>query len=143
MLKRLWLKNFVLADAVEISFQKGFNVITGETGSGKSIVLASLSFVLGDRAESSLIRHGASQATVEASFELDPKMPAIEILEEAGITLEDGELIIKRDIAANGKSRLFINHQSVTATLVKKIAPFLIEFCGQHTTTKLMDPRAP
>jgi len=143
MLKRLWLKNFILADAVEISLQKGFNVITGETGSGKSIMLASLSFVLGEKADASIIRHGAPQATVEAIFELKKKNSALIMLEEAGISVEDEELIIKRDISENGKSRLFINHQSVTGQLVRKIAPFLIEFCGQHTTTKLMDPRAP
>lgn len=143
MIKRLWLKNFILADEVEILLTKGFNVITGETGSGKSIVLSSLSFVLGERADTSLIRHEASQATVEAIFEIDNANGAMPLLEEAGVAVEENELIIKRDISESGKSRLFINHQSVTAQLVRKVAPFLIEFCGQHTTTKLMDPKVP
>ncbi|MCE5295457.1 MAG: DNA repair protein RecN [Chlamydiales bacterium] len=141
MLLRLFIKNLVLVETCEIQLQPGFSVITGETGAGKSIILSSLSLLLGQRQESSLIRQGASSSIVEATFAIPKLLP---LLDEAGISYEeDGEIIIRRELLASGKSRAFINDQTVQLAFLKKIAPHLIEVSAQHAHIELRAQNAP
>ncbi|MBS0637098.1 MAG: DNA repair protein RecN [Verrucomicrobia bacterium] len=135
MLLRLFIKNLVLVETCEILFQPGFTVITGETGAGKSIILSSLSLLLGQRQDSSLIRQGASSSSIEATFNIPKVLP---LLDEAGITYDDSqEVTIRRELLASGKSRAFVNDQVVQLSLLKKLAPFLIEVSGQHAHIEL------
>lgn len=141
MLLRLYIKNLVLVESCEILLQPGFTVITGETGSGKSIILSSLSLLLGSKQETSLIRQGASSSIVEATF-LVPKI--LPILEEAGIAHEQNqEVIIRRELLSSGKSRAFVNDQAVQIAFLKKLAPYLIEVSAQHAHIELTSQGAP
>lgn len=141
MLKRLLIKNLVLVESCEIHFQEGFNVLTGETGAGKSIILSSLSLLLGQRQDSSLIRQGALTAIVEASFEADS---VTDILQEAGILHEpDEELRIRRELSPTGKSRTFVNDQAVGLQLLKKLGTHLLEITSQHGHIELLQDDAP
>lgn len=140
MITELLIKNFILIDQVEIAFHKGLNVITGETGAGKSVILSALSFLLGEKLESSIIRNPDSPAVVQALFEIGK----LSLLEEAGIEhIEGEELIIRRELSHSGKSRAFINNQSISLSLLKKLAPHLLEFSGQHAHLKLLEESAP
>lgn len=148
MIEKLSIKNFVLVDSCEISFQRGLNVITGETGAGKSIILAALSFLLGDRADVSVIRQETDKALVEGLFSIKAGSAISKalknILDEAGVDYcEDDELIIRREITTANKSRAFINNQPAHIGLIKKVAPCLIEFSGQHAHLSLLQPEAP
>jgi len=138
MLLRLLIKNLVLVESCEINLVEGFTVITGETGAGKSILLSSLNLLLGERQDSSLIRQGASSSIVEATF-VEPKM--LPLLDEAGICYED-EITIRRELLASGKSRAFINDQTVQVAFLKKLAPYLIEVSAQHAHIELTRPDA-
>lgn len=140
MLEKLFIKNFVLIDSSEITFHEGLNVITGETGSGKSVILSALSFLLGDRADSSIIRQEKEMATVEAIFTLEKGSEVLAILQEAGIEHEDDDvLIIRREMKLLNKSRTFINNQQAHVSTLKKLTPHLIEFSGQHAHLSLLD----
>src|ERR1700722_5915432 len=109
MLKHLYIANLVLVESAEIPFQKGFNVLSGETGSGKSAILSSLGLITGERADNGIIRHGAEKGLVEAIFDIAAVPEIAAILANAGIDHFHGEdLIIKREISASGKSRSFI-----------------------------------
>jgi len=139
MLKRLYIKNLVLVSSLELSFDAGFTVLTGESGVGKSVVLSALTLVLGQKQESSLIRQGESEAIIEASFD-DVPSTVYDFLEDAGIMRDDdGVLIIKRILSAMGKSKTFVNNQAATSGLLKKIAPYLIRFSAQHAHIALFD----
>ncbi len=140
MLVRLLIKNLVLVESSEVLFSEGFTVITGETGSGKSILLSSLNLLLGERQDSSLIRQGATSSIVEATF-IEPKITPL--LEEAGIQCDEHEVVIRRELLASGKSRAFVNDQSVQIAFLKKIAPFLIEVSAQHAHIELTEENAP
>lgn len=141
MLLRLFIKNLVLVETCEILFTPGFNVITGETGAGKSIILSSLSLLLGQRQESSLIRQGANSSIVEATFSVAKILP---FLDEAGIAYDSSqEVIIRRELLASGKSRAFVNDQAVQITFLKKLAPYLIEVSAQHAHIELTSQGAP
>ncbi len=134
MLIRLLIKNLVLVESCEVLFNKGFTVITGETGAGKSILLSSLNLLLGERQDSSLIRQGATSSLVEATF-IEPKI--LPLLAEAGISCEEQEIVIRRELLLSGKSRAFINDQAIQIAFLKKIAPYLIEVSAQHAHIEL------
>jgi len=143
MLTRLSIRNIVLIEALDLDFTGGLGVLTGETGAGKSILLDALGLVLGDRAETRLVRSGEDKASVTASFELAalPDMVA-EALDEADIELEPGEpLIIRRQIKADGGSKAFINDQPAGARLLRDLGPALVELHGQHDDRGLVNPR--
>lgn len=141
MLCRLYIKNLVLVETCEIIFQKGFTVITGETGAGKSVILSSLNLLLGQRQDSAMIRQGASSSTIEATF-IEPKI--LPLLDEAGISYdEEGEVIIRRELLASGKSRTFVNDQAVQLTFLKGLAPYLVEVSAQHAHIELASSNAP
>jgi DNA repair protein RecN len=140
MLQTLSIRNVVLIDKLDLDFQSGLSVLTGETGAGKSILLDSLGLVLGNRAETSLIRHGADKLSVTASFAL-PKEdnPVCRLLAENEIEVEDG-LIIKRTLNAEGKGKIFINDQPVSVKLLREVGRCLVEVHGQFDNQGLLNP---
>ena len=143
MLTRLSIRNIVLIEALDLDFGSGLGVLTGETGAGKSILLDALGLVLGNRADSGLVRGGEEQASVTASFEFS-KLPAgiRAVLAEAEVDVEPGEpLLIKRRLKADGGSKAFVNDQPVSAALLRELAPFLVELHGQHDDRGLVNPR--
>ncbi|MDP3908010.1 DNA repair protein RecN [Novosphingobium sp.] len=143
MLTRLSIRNIVLIEALDLDFGHGLGVLTGETGAGKSILLDALGLVLGNRADSGLVRGGEEQASVVASFEF-AQLPAgvRAVLAEAEVDVEPGEpLLIKRRLKADGGSKAFVNDQPVSAALLRELAPFLVELHGQHDDRGLVNPR--
>ncbi|BBC72457.1 DNA repair protein RecN [Altererythrobacter sp. B11] len=143
MLTSLAIRNIVLIEALDLAFAPGLGVLTGETGAGKSILLDALGLVLGNRAETALVRAGEDQASVTATFEFHALPPPIrEALAEAEMEVEAGEpLIIRRRLRADGGSKAFINDQSASAALLRQIAPALVELHGQHDDRGLVNPR--
>lgn len=143
MLTSLSIRNVVLIEALDLSFAGGLGVLTGETGAGKSILLDALGLVLGDRADSGLVRHGADQASVTATFEFDRLPdPVRAALSDAEVDIEPGEpLLIKRRLKADGGSKAFINDQPVGVALLRDIARSLVELHGQHDDRGLVNAR--
>jgi DNA repair protein RecN (Recombination protein N) len=143
MLTRLSIRNIVLIEALDLDFARGLAVLTGETGAGKSILLDALGLVLGDRAETSLVRAGTDQASVTASFEFAALPPLVAAaLGEAGIHDEPGEpLLIRRQVKADGGSKAFVNDQPASVALLRELAPALVELHGQHDDRGLVNPR--
>jgi len=131
MLRRLSIRDVVLIDYLELEFNKGLSVLTGETGAGKSILLDSLGLALGNRADVDLIRPGAKQAVVAATFEIDNNHSLNNLLTEHGLSPEDGLVIMRRVVGSDGRSRAFINDQATTVTLLREISDHLIEIQGQ------------
>lgn len=143
MLTALSIRNIVLIEALDLTFNGGLGVLTGETGAGKSILLDALGLVLGNRAETSLVRAGADQASVTATFEFS-RLPELvkTVLADAGIEIEAGEgLILRRRIKADGGSKAFVNDQPVGVALLRELAPALVELHGQHDDRGLVNPR--
>lgn len=143
MLTSLSIRNVVLIEALDLSFSGGLGVLTGETGAGKSILLDALGLVLGDRADSGLVRGGEDQASVTATFEFAQLPDPIRTsLSEAEVDLELGEpLIVKRRVKADGGSKAFINDQPVGVALLRDIARNLVELHGQHDDRGLVNAR--
>ncbi len=143
MLTRLSIRNIVLIEALDLDFARGLGVLTGETGAGKSILLDALGLVLGDRAETMLVRAGEPKASVTASFEFAQLPPIIaEALDDADIQIEPGEpLLIRRQVKADGGSKAFVNDQSVSVAMLRQLAPALVELHGQHDDRGLVNPR--
>ena len=143
MLTRLSIRNIVLIEALDLDFRRGLGVLTGETGAGKSILLDALGLVLGDRAETSLVRGGEPKASVSASFEFSQLPQTImTALDDADIEIEPGEpLIIRRQVKADGGSKAFINDQPTSAGLLRELAAALVELHGQHDDRGLVNPR--
>ncbi|KZX55366.1 DNA repair protein RecN [Erythrobacter sp. HI00D59] len=143
MLTRLSIRNIALIEALDLTFGRGLGVLTGETGAGKSILLDALGLVLGNRADSGLVRGGEDKASVSASFEFATLPRALaERLDDADIEIEDGEpLIVRRQLRADGKSKAFVNDQPVSVGLLREIAGFLVELHGQHDDRGLVNPR--
>ena len=139
MLVELIVENYAVVEQARLHFHAGLNLMTGETGSGKSIVVDSLGLLLGARASSEMIRTGANRARVTGIFavEMRPEMEAL--LEEAGIELDDGELIVEREIAAAGKSRAFVANRPVTTAFLRQLAPALADIHGQNDQQLLFD----
>lgn len=139
MLTALSIRDVVLIEALDLEFGPGLGVLTGETGAGKSILLDSLGLALGQRADSGLVRHGATQASVTATF--DAPADAARLLDINGFEVEPGEpLIIRRIVKADGGSRAFINDQPASAGLLREIGALLVEIHGQHDERGLLAP---
>jgi DNA repair protein RecN (Recombination protein N) len=143
MLTRLSIRNIVLIEALDLTFGRGLGVLTGETGAGKSILLDALGLVLGNRADSGLVRGGTDKASVSASFEFAALPQGLaERLGDADIEVEDGEpLIVRRQLRPDGKSKAFVNDQPVSVGLLREMAGFLVELHGQHDDRGLVNPR--
>jgi len=139
MLKQLRIQNFAIIDEVSIEFGKGLNIISGETGAGKSILMDALLLILGGRASSELIRKGSEEATVEALFELDDCPQTNALLEEHGLS-QDEELIVRRIVHTNGKNRIFINGNMVNMATLQMITSKLVDLCSQHDQQLLAKP---
>ncbi len=143
MLTSLAIRNVVLIEALDLAFGPGLGVLTGETGAGKSILLDALGLVLGDRADSALVRSGEDAASVSATFEFSRYPHALlTAFVNAGIEMESGEaLVIRRQLKADGGSRAFINDQPASVSLLRRIGPLLVELHGQHDDRGLVNPR--
>jgi DNA repair protein RecN (Recombination protein N) len=139
MLAGLSIRDVVTIDRLDLSFRPGLNVLTGETGAGKSILLDALGLALGARSESGLLRPGATQATVGAVFELTPDHPARALLRDHGLDAE-GDLVLRRVLSADGRTRAFINDQPTSIGLLRQTGETLIEIQGQFEQHGLLDP---
>lgn len=140
MLLGLSIRDVVLIDKLDLAFRPGLCVLTGETGAGKSILLDALGLALGMRAESSLVRPGASQAMVTAEFDLGPDHPARRLLDEAGIATENDIVVLRRVVGADGRSRAFVDDQPVSVALLRQLGEMAVEIEGQFAQTGLLDP---
>lgn len=143
MLTRLSIRNIVLIEALDLDFGRGLGVLTGETGAGKSILLDALGLVLGNRADSGLVRTGEDNGAVTASFEFAALPAALaEALDDAGVEIEPGEpLVIRRQLKADGGSKAWLNDQPVGAGLLRELSGALVELHGQHDDRGLVNPR--
>ncbi len=139
MLTALSIRDVVLIERLDLPFGPGLTVLTGETGAGKSILLDSLGLALGARAEQGLVREGAEQASVAASFSPPPGHPALALLAEQGVELED-EVVLRRVMAKDGRSRATVNDQPVSVALLRRVGAMLVEVQGQHEQMGLADP---
>jgi len=138
MLARLSIRDIVLIDQLDLEFADGLTILTGETGAGKSILLDALSLALGARGDGALTRHGETQGQVTASFDLAPDHPVFAALANQGVRA-DGELILRRIQLADGRTRAFVNDQSVSAQTLRTVAAGLVEIHGQHDERALLD----
>ena len=132
MLLELVVENYAVVERLRVNFHSGLNLLTGETGSGKSIVVDALSLLLGARASAETVRTGAERARVAGIFAVADNAPLRGLLEPAGLEIEDGELLIEREILASGKSRAFVGSRPVAVALLKELAPLLADIHGQH-----------
>ncbi len=143
MLTALAIRDVVLIEALDLEFGAGLGVLTGETGAGKSILLDALGLALGARGETGLVRNGATQAVVTASFEAPAQGGEVaNIFHQNGLELEPGEpLIVRRIVKADGGSRAFLNDQPASAGLLRELAPYLVEIHGQHDDRGMLNAR--
>jgi DNA repair protein RecN (Recombination protein N) len=139
MLATLRVRNFVLIDQLELELGPGLNVLTGETGAGKSIIVDAIGLLLGGRASPDVIRHGADDAEVEALFTLDPTSSATQHLQNVGIPAK-GELVIRRVVAQGGRSRAYLNGRLCTVGELAALGPLLMDIASQHESVSLTDP---
>ncbi len=142
MLTFLNISNFALIDRLRVEFDKGLNLLTGETGSGKSIIVDALGVLIGGRFSSDLLKSGEQNASVEGLFSV-PRTPQLEQkLRDAGIETDGGEaieIVVRRELAAGGRNKIFINHQLATQTLLRELRPFLVDIHGQGDQQTLFD----
>lgn len=138
LLLELRVENYAVIDSLAIEFSSGLNLLTGETGAGKSILIDALALLLGDKASADVVRHGAEKAIVSGVFEAD-ESALKPLLEENGVEPEDGHIIVKREISANGKGRVFVNNQPATVALLRQLAPVLASIHAQNETILAFD----
>lgn len=140
MLASLTIRDVVLIDKLDLEFSEGLGVLTGETGAGKSILLDSLGLALGERGDTGLIRPGADKLTVSAAFDLPPDHPARAVLAEHDLALEDDTVVLRRSLSRDGRSRAYVNDQTVSVGLLRQAGNALVEVHGQFDAHGLMDP---
>src|SRR5919202_4814728 len=143
MLALLNISNFALISELKVEFDRGLNLLTGETGSGKSIIVDALGVLIGDRFSPELIRAGERHASVEGLFTLGAHPQVEAILEEAGVSRSAGgdvELVVRRELSAEGRGRVFVNNRLATLALLKSLRPLLVDIHGQGTQQTLFDP---
>ena len=139
MLTELRIRNFAIIEQVTLPLSPGFNVLSGETGAGKSIIVGALGLLLGERASADLIRSGADKATVEGVFDISELEDISALADERGIEVEEDTLVLKREIATNGRGRAWINGTTVTASVLAEIGRQLVNLHGQHDAQTLLD----
>ena len=141
VLLELRVENYAVIDNVVVEFAPGLNLLTGETGAGKSILIDALTLLLGDKASAEVIRHGTHKAVVSAVFEADPGSIAA-VLEDNGLDSEGDQVILRREITANGRGRVFINNQPATVGVLKQLAPQLAVIHAQNAAVLGFDPKS-
>jgi len=142
VLAELRLENYAVIDNVAVEFAAGLNLLTGETGAGKSILIDALALLLGAKASSNIIREGAERAVVSAVFEINSAQTVAPILEENGLDSEDGSIILRREIASGGKGRVFVNNQPATVAVLRQLAPYLATIHAQNESLVSFDGAA-
>lgn len=140
MLSWLSIQGLALVDSVELALDPGLNILTGETGAGKSLVLGSIGLLLGERADASWLRAGEMRGSVEAVFDLGGRPDLLESLAELGWETEEGRLLLRREIHAEGKGRAFVNGRAALLAQLKAIGERLVDLHGQHEHQQLLDP---
>src|ERR1700749_1605174 len=142
MLIGLWIRDVVLIEALDVSIGPGLTALNGETGAGKLIILDALGLAVGARADSGLVRRGAAQAAASAVFAPSPDHPVWDLLEEKGLSYgRDEDLVLRRTLSADGRSRAFVNDQATGVGVLKEVGEALLEVHGQHETVGLLDAR--
>jgi DNA repair protein RecN (Recombination protein N) len=142
MLVELLVENYAVVDRIRVRFHPGLNLLTGETGSGKSIVVDAFGLLLGARASAEMIRSGEARARVAGIFDVRDRADVRALLDPAGFAIEDSELLIEREILAGGKSRAFLGSRPVAVSLLRELAPLLGDIHGQHDQQLLFSPEA-
>src|SRR5438552_2631988 len=140
MLRELRIKNFAVIESATVEFAPGLNVLTGETGAGKSMLIDAILLVRGARAQLDVIRTDSETATVEARFEVAAGSPAAAMLDEAGLAADGGEILVRRELARSGRHRAFVNDSPVTVALLERLGDHLVEVHGQHEHHRLLEP---
>src|SRR5438477_2683841 len=135
MLRFLRIRNFALIDQLELHFEEGFNLLSGETGAGKSIIVDALGLLGGSKASAEMVRSGESRAVVEAIFETSLR----DELDRLGLDSEGSELIVRREISSDERNRVYINNQPSTVSALRELAPLLLDIHGQHEQQTLLD----
>jgi DNA repair protein RecN (Recombination protein N) len=130
MIQSLYIKNFALIDELEVTFQQGLNILTGQTGTGKSVIIGALNMVLGERADTDVVRQGSDRAVAEAVIKIGHNGEIEKILSENSVDFTP-EIILRREIRENG-SRAFINDTPVTIGILKEVGDYLVDLHGQH-----------
>ena len=139
MLQFLNISNIALIDDMQVEFESGLNLLTGETGSGKSIIVDALGVLIGGRFSSDLIKSGAERGSIEGLFSVAPNPELELLLENAGLD-STPELIIRREISSTGRNKIFINNQLATQTLLRDLRPYLVDIHGQGDQQTLFNP---
>ncbi|WP_400242280.1 DNA repair protein RecN [Niallia sp. JL1B1071] len=139
MLSELSIKNFAIIDSLSISFKKGLTVLTGETGAGKSIIIDAINLLVGGRGSAEFVRHGEEKAEIEGLFYIEDGHPCFRKMNEFGIDIDEGTIVLRRDIALSGKSVCRINGKLITISVLREIGSTLIDIHGQHEHQELMD----
>ncbi|HIM77361.1 MAG TPA: DNA repair protein RecN [Rhodospirillales bacterium] len=142
MLSTLSIRDVVLIGRLDLTFQAGLSVMTGETGAGKSILLDAMGLALGQRAEARLVRHGADGASVTAAFNVTAGHPALDVLSHHGMAMDEDSLVLRRMLGKDGRSKAFINDQPVSVQLLKEIGETLVEVHGQFENQRLLNEAA-
>src|SRR2546422_757474 len=140
MLREIRVRNFAVIDAVTAVSAPGLNVLTGETGAGKSMLIDAILLIRGARAQTDVIRTDTETATVEAVFDVEPCGPVAAVLDDAGLALDDGQLVVRRELAHSGRHRAFVNDSPVTVGLLERLGDHLVEIHGQHEHQRLLEP---
>ena len=139
MLTELRIKNFAIIESLSLPLARGFNVLSGETGAGKSIIVGALGLLLGERASADLIRTGSDRASVEGVFDLAGREEVARALDERGIEVDEHTVVLKREIAAGGRTRAWVNGSAVTAHVLAEVGRQLVNLHGQHEAQTLLD----
>ena len=142
MLRELRIRNLAVIEALSVTFEAALNVLTGETGAGKSILVDALLLIRGARAQSDAIRTEADVATVEAVFDVEGDVAVAGVLDAAGLAAEGGELVIRRELARSGRHRAFVNDSPVTVAFLERLGDHLVDVHGQHEQQRLLEPSA-
>src|SRR3954466_10446476 len=141
MLTELRIKNLAIIESLTLPLERGFNVLSGETGAGKSIIVGALGLLLGERASADVIRTGAERATVEGVFDVGDRPEIRALLDERGIDVDESTVVLKREVAA-GRARAWINGTTVNAGMLAEVGRLLVNLHGQHEAQTLLDPDA-
>ncbi|MFA6571347.1 MAG: AAA family ATPase, partial [Bacteroidota bacterium] len=139
MLKTLSIKNFALINSIDLEFSKGLNIITGETGAGKSIIVDALMVLLGERAGPDLIRQGEPKSVIEGTFQINIDHSAWNLIHLFEIESDSEEIILRRELNLKGTSRCFINDSPVQVSQLKRLGDLLVDFHGQHEHQSLLN----